>query len=189
MSLIAEDLNIPVEFNVVKSWQEVITSGLATPNTIIAGIGCTAKRENLFYWIGPVNYPTDINIYAIRGSKINITSIDDLGSYYTAVQEHMYYHDFMVHHGFGEKTLAVVNVESMIKLLRSGKADLILMEQDWMESEFKQLGLDPFIVENKGVAFRAQTFLSLSKSSDAYLYQRLKESYDKLTRKGLIRIK
>lgn len=186
VALIMEDVGASAHYQVSPSWQRTLEDGLSKPNTIIAGIGRTQKREMLFYWIGPVNFPVEINLYSLSSNDAVIANIDQLRHYATAVEKHMYYHDFMMEQGLQDYTLAVVDIKSMMKLLVSGKADFILLEQARMEVELAGLGYDSSILVNKGTAFVAQTFLSLSKNTDKRWYKKLKASYEKLAKQGFI---
>ena len=174
---------LEVEFSQNK-WNDVLERGLSSPNTIIAGIGRTPKRESLFYWVGPINKEQDVYAYGLKANATQLNDLDDLKKYLSAVERNMYYHDFMVKMGFEEQTYPVSDVSSLIKLLMSGRVDFILMERERMEVEFNKLGHNIDAIEAKVLLFSAQSYMTLSKASDPEIYSRLKESYLQLQLRG-----
>lgn len=167
-------------------WSRVYQEGMDTPNTIIAGVGRRPDRENLFHWIGPINKKQNIYAYGLKSSDTNVQSINDVGDYLTAVERNMYYHDFMIQMGFENQTYAVSDVSSLIKLLMVGRVDFILLEKERMEVEFARLGYNLDDIEAKALAFSAQSYMTLSKSSDEELAKKLKNSYTLLQKAGEI---
>jgi polar amino acid transport system substrate-binding protein len=58
------------------SWDEAYKLTLSNPNVVLFSAERTAKRENLFQWVGPVGKNSSI-LYARKGSGIRMNSLED----------------------------------------------------------------------------------------------------------------
>lgn len=182
---VTENAGVEADFQ-FDHWDTVFEEGLSVPNTVIAGIGRTQKREALFHWIGPINRKQNIYAYGLKSKQIDIKQIEDIGNYLTAVERNMYYHDFMVKMGFKQQTYPVSDITSLFKLLMIGRVDFILLEKERIDVEFPNLGYDLSLIEAKALAFSAQSYMTISKTSNEKLVQRLATSYSQLQSRGEI---
>lgn len=182
---VSENAGVDANFQ-FNQWDTVFEEGLSVPNTVIAGIGRTQKREALFHWIGPINKKQNIYAYGLKNNKIDVKQFEDIGNYLTAVERNMYYHDFMVKMGFEEQTYPVSDITSLFKLLMVGRVDFILLEKERIEVELPNLGYEMSEVEAKALAFSAQSYMTISKTSDIELVQKLMASYSELQSRGEI---
>jgi polar amino acid transport system substrate-binding protein len=57
-------------------WEEAYNVALSNPNVVLFSAERTAKRENLFQWVGPVGKNSSI-FYAKKGSGIKMNSLED----------------------------------------------------------------------------------------------------------------
>lgn len=182
---VSENAGVEADFQ-FNQWDTVFEEGLSLPNTVIAGIGRTQKREALFHWIGPINKKQNIYAYGLKNKTIDVNQIEDIGNYLTGVERNMYYHDFMVKMGFEQQTYPVSDITSLFKLLMVGRVDFILLEKERIDVEFPKLGYDLSAIEAKVLAFSAQSYMTISKTSDEELVQKLMASYSELQSRGEI---
>lgn len=171
---------------ILETWDNVFEKGLRQSNYVISGLGRTAERENMFYWIGPINKELQIYIYKLRSNPSTLDELNDLANFRTAVEQYTYYHDFMIKHGFTDSTLPVANVQSLFSLLAKNRIDFILMEEERLQIEAHGVNFDVTSLEKLSLAFSAQSYMALSKKSPENLYHALKTAYDSLSAQGKI---
>ena len=58
------------------AWQEAYQSLLEQPNIALFSTVMTSERKNLLQWVGPL-VVLDTNLYALKGSRIEIANLDD----------------------------------------------------------------------------------------------------------------
>jgi polar amino acid transport system substrate-binding protein len=168
-------------------WKRVYQQGLKQTNFLILGLGRTAKREKLFKWIAPLKNPSEIYAYQYIESDIVLTSNDDLSQYSIAVERGSYTYDFLVKRGHDkEKIIIVSRYDQLYRMVRSKRAQLLLMDSKAFRPEAMRNGFNPELFKPSLLTFVVTEYLATGLNTSDDIVERLKASYDTLLQQGKI---
>ncbi len=141
-------------------WARAYHMGLNQPGTILFTTTRTAKRENLFKWVGPI-FEIYFYLYALKSRQLKINSLDDIktlriGTHLADAAEEVL---------ISKTNMSVTDFErvssnlSNMKKLLLGRIDLIFQSRETTINTAKEAGLNPddfdpvFLVDQKGMYF------------------------------------
>lgn len=180
------EANIPFSFS-IQPWSRVLQTGKTRKNCAICGIGRIPPRENCFQWAFPLLPALQISFFKDKMSQINIRSLADARQYRVGVFRAGYTEDFLRTHNFSEKhIIAIENYATLLKMLRHGRIDLLLMGENLMKKELEAVGLPPDTVDKTLEAFSATEYLAFSNTTDSTVVQSIKDAYNRLKKRGIL---
>ncbi len=113
------------------------------PGTLLFTTARTEEREHMFKWVGPIS-ETYINIYALKGGKVTLNSVDDLKKYKIGTVRGDVTEDILIkktdlnRKDFKQVTKLVQNT----KMLMLGRIDLIVCSKETMIATCREADLD-----------------------------------------------
>ena len=154
-------------------------------NTILYSMTRTKERENMFAWVGPI-FKLEFGIIAKKGSKIKISSVEDLtkykiGSVIEDASEQILLKNSKVKKGRLER---VSKPEVNIKKLEAGRIDLITSNIPAAMNLISKMGLKTSDYEVVYVMQENEFYYAFQKDSDKATMKKLQMSLDKLVKNG-----
>lgn len=125
-------------------WARAYDIALAAENVLIYSITRTAEREPLFKWIGVIA-PSEWSLYAVRGSDIVLSRLDDARRYQIATVNQDAVEQYLASRGFsvGRNLQSSNRHELNLAKLRSRRVDLWIANDLVARSLVRQAGEDP----------------------------------------------
>ncbi|CAM3746424.1 Bacterial extracellular solute-binding proteins, family 3 [Vibrio aerogenes CECT 7868] len=185
--LVANQANIPFRYRLLP-WARVFNYGLTKENFLVGCLGRTLKREQLFYWIGPLTSRVDVHFYQHASSDAKIRILSDLKAYKIAVQRQSFYEDFLIAMNFPPESIqAVTSQEQLFLLLVEKRVDFFLIDDITFANMPARLHISPDLFKKSLFAFSMQEYLALSKKTSKTIYERLSAAYKELESNGQLR--
>ena len=127
---LAKQLNIKPDIK-IQLWKKSYYTALHEPNVFLFPTTRTKKRENSFYWLGPI---MDFRhyLYAKKQSKIKIRNLNDAKKYTIATVMDFSSEEFLIKNGFKNLYRCTSQLEAM-KALMENKAQLAIISNISME--------------------------------------------------------
>lgn len=128
----------------IMPWARTYQQVLTTPNTCVYSMIRLPAREDLFIWVGELG-PSVEKIYATKetAEDFEINSLADAKKYVLAAQEGDLIIELLAKVGFDLTTnlMEVSDWKQAIKLVKYGRAQLIISNQEILNFYFEQLHL------------------------------------------------
>ena len=168
------------------SWKRGYAEATSKPNIGLFPTTRTPKREELFYWIGPV-LQVAWAFYGIKGSGLTVNSLEDaknvrsIGTYANDSKE-----QWLKAQGF-TNLISVLDRKTNIKKLYAGRLNLIVGSPSITDSWPEQLGLDPTMLKMLYQFKSVNLYLAISKETPMEKVQALKKAFKDMVRDGTVR--
>lgn len=185
---VLDEAGIKYAFDVYP-WVRVYHMGKHEENFLVLGLGRTEKREDLFKWIAPLKKAANIHAYQLASSDINVTNTDDLKHYNIAVERGSYTQEYLRKHGHDEvKIIEVSRYNQLFNVLLHKRADFFLLDDAAFIPEIKRNGFNLESFKRSILVFKVTEYLATSKYTSDRLVEKMKASYEKLIKKGKIKL-
>lgn len=142
--IVAKKAGLPYVMNVYP-WTRVYQMGLEDENILMPAIFRTPERENLFKWVGMI-LPLKLWMFKLkRRADIHIDSIEAAKTYQVGGGNKDATTQHLIRQGFirGKNLTVVTGEEQLVKMLNSGRVDLIVSEELVFQYWVKASGLNP----------------------------------------------
>ena len=169
----------------LQPWARVYNDALNQPNFLVACIGRTPKREQLFHWIGPISKGVEIYFFKLTKNNLNITSLSQAKELKVGAMRGTYNYDFLELSGFKDKNIhQSVKSEQLLNMLINKRYDLVISDEKQLQSEAKKLKVNPDVFEKVLFAFSVTDNLAFSKNTPEHIIKTFKDAYSHLERNG-----
>jgi polar amino acid transport system substrate-binding protein len=122
----------------VSSWSTEYKALQYMPNYALFTTARTAKREELFQWVGPIS-ATSLCFYTTTASGLKISTLDEAKALGTiATPNGWFTYDFLKQNGFQNILATATTSEEALNQLMSGEADALFLYEtgfNWLCSE------------------------------------------------------
>lgn len=171
------------------SWYRAYHLTLKTPNTLLYTILRTPEREDLFHWYCPISTPQQISLFRLTAGKvITLNKLEDAKSLILGVIRGDYPSEYLFSQGFEENKNLIfsTNEEANVRLLLSGRLDLLVQAEPALHSRLEQMGLPADTVTktlNNINGDSLEACLVINKESDPKLIALLDSTFSQLKSK------
>jgi len=169
-------------------WRRAYRMALSRENTLIFSLVRSPERESLFHWIGPVHSLNGYLIALSTRDDIQLKTLDDANRYQIATISDYYTEDYLLNRGIKrDKLESVPQGVQAIKMLLSGRVDLIALSDVNFSQNIRKLGLKPELNFKKKFKFKSENvklYLALSKRTPDHLVKQFRAMYRQLEASG-----
>ncbi|MEH6470492.1 MAG: transporter substrate-binding domain-containing protein [Halopseudomonas sp.] len=145
----------------VYPWARLYRKALTTPDIVLFTMAKNAEREPHFYWIAKLTERTS-SLYALKGSTLNLSSIDDAKSIPVVVMRGGNREVFLRKQGF-QKIITALDESSSIQMLFNRRAEMVFMSKMEAEILARQSGFNPEEMQPVMPLYSNTSFIAISK--------------------------
>jgi polar amino acid transport system substrate-binding protein len=165
------------------SWDEAYKLALSNPNVVLFSAERTAKRENLFQWVGPVGKNSSI-FYAKKGSSIKMKSLEDARKV-TAIGStaNWFNEQDLKDRGFTNLVSSVLPTDNVRKLMQ-GEVQLAVFTDITVADIVKNAGYTMDDLEPVATLSNTYFYIALSLGTPLEVVKKWQSSLDSLKADG-----
>ena len=165
------------------AWQEGYQALLEQPNIALFSTVMTSERKNLFQWVGPL-VVLDTNLYALKGSRIEIANLDDARKVNKIATVSKYYSEQMLQEEGLTNTQSHPDREATVRQLLAGKVQLTASSNTEIPAALKKTGASMDDVKNVFTLSTDLAYIAFSKGTSPELVARWQDALDGMKRDG-----
>jgi polar amino acid transport system substrate-binding protein len=167
-------------------WEQGYRMVLEQPDTALFSTAMTPERKNRLQWVGPIT-ALDTNLYALKGSKIRISTLDEakragsiatVAGYYTG--------QVLAQQGFGNLQTYADEAAAVRKLL-AGEVPLFVGSNTAMPAVLAKLGASMADVESVFTVSTDLAYIAFSPATSPELVASWQRKLDDMKRDGSFR--
>nr|WP_308417740.1 transporter substrate-binding domain-containing protein [Leeia oryzae] len=160
---LARRIHVPVSIFVVP-WARGFRLAQLQTNTGLFSTMRTEQRERIFKWVGPLTTTTS-SFYALSRKKLTLKTLDDARKA-RAITVPLDWASYQTLLSAGFQNLEPVNdPKLMIKLLKSGRVDFMVTDQQNLPALLAAEGADPGLVTAVLPFMRNSTYIAFSRDT------------------------
>ncbi|GAK48944.1 putative ABC amino acid transporter solute binding protein [Candidatus Moduliflexus flocculans] len=176
---VIEKAGLPATFTIMP-WKRVYVTGQNEKNFMIVGVGRTARREEHFQWICPINKGVKFYFIKLRSNPISPKSLDEVKASNIVVIRDSHMHEYLLDNGLPASQISdLPSRDQALEFLKAKRADFYLDNLDVIEPGSNEL--EPILE-----AYTLVNYLTLSRSTSPEIVQKLQEAYQALDADGKI---
>ncbi|USD66933.1 transporter substrate-binding domain-containing protein [Vibrio sp. SCSIO 43136] len=162
----------------VRPWPRAYRAVRIEPNTILFSMGRTAKRENMFKWVGPIG-ETRVVLLARKDSKISINSGEELKNYTIGVILDDVGEQLIIEEGANIARLErATTAVSLARMLDLGRIDLWAYEESVARWSISKAHLNNELFEVVYVLNELPMYYAFNPETDPVLIADLQRGVD-----------
>jgi len=165
------------------TWQEGYQALSQQPNIALFSTVMTAQRKDLFQWVGPL-VVQDTNLYALKGSRIEIVNLDQARRVDKIATVSKYYSEQMLNAEGFTNTESHPDRETTLRQLLDGKVQLLASSNTEMPAALKKAGASMDNVKSVFTVSTDLVYIAFSKGVSPKLVARWQEALDGMKRDG-----
>lgn len=165
------------------AWTRGYQALLEQPNTALFSTVMTAERKGLFQWVGPL-VVQDTNLYALKGSRIEIANLDQARKAERIATVSKYYSEQMLKAEGFTNTESQPDRETSLRQLLDGKVQLLASSNTEMPAALKKTGAAMDQVKNVFTVSTDLVYIAFSKGTSPALVARWQDALDGMKRDG-----
>jgi polar amino acid transport system substrate-binding protein len=170
----------------IATWEEGYKAVMEKPNTALFSIAMTRERKPLLQWVGPIAF-LDANVYARKGSKIRMGSLEDAKKVPKVVAVKDYYTEQLLRKEGFPNLESVATEEIAIRKLLNGEAQLFPSNNIAIPALLKQVGATMDDVESVLNLSTNMIYVAFSKGTSPELVARWQKRLDEMKADGAFR--
>lgn len=166
-------------------WARAYDRALREPNVVIYPILRTSDREQLFKWVGHLDWTSPVLYKLSSTPPLRIAMLQDAMAYRVGVLRDDYREKYLHDQGFTRLVVAASNQENFTRLL-NGQVQLVAMP----ERDARKFCADahvPFETLEKAYAMddlSREIFIAFSRSTSDAIVDRVRAAYEQLQKNG-----
>jgi polar amino acid transport system substrate-binding protein len=165
------------------AWQEGYQALLEQPNIALFSTVMTSERKSLLQWVGPL-VVLDTNLYALKGSRIEIANLDDARKVNKIATVSKYYSEQMLKEEGFTNTQSYPDRETTVRQLLDGKVQLLASSNTEIPAALKKIGASVDDVKNAFTMSTDLAYIAFSKGASPELVARWQNTLDEMKRDG-----
>ncbi|MFB2862074.1 substrate-binding periplasmic protein [Aeromonas sp. MdU4] len=143
LKLVWQKTNTPEQPITIMPWARGYYLLTQKPNAVLFSTARTQARDPLFKWACPIGY-AEIVLVGMADHKINITKLDDAKTFNIGAVRADVGEQLLLNNGFDEtKIIAANRLAQALKMLTSGRVDMVSTNKTTMEQQIQEQKLDP----------------------------------------------
>lgn len=165
------------------AWPKGYQALLEQPNIALFSTVMTSERKNLFQWVGPL-VVQDTNLYALKGSRIEIANLDQARKVNRIATVTKYYSEQMLKQEGFTNTQSYPDRETTVRRLLDGTVQLLASSNTEMPAALKKTGTSMDDVKNAFTVSTDLVYIAFSKGTSPELVARWQDALDEMKRDG-----
>ncbi|MDQ1314521.1 MAG: polar amino acid transport system substrate-binding protein [Pseudomonadota bacterium] len=165
------------------AWPKGYQALLEQPNIALFSTAMTSERKALFQWVGPL-VVLDTNLYALKGSRIEIANLDQARKINGIATVTKYYSEQMLKQEGFTNTQSYPDRETTIRRLLDGTVQLLASGNMEMPAALKKTGASMDDVKNAFTVSTDLIYIAFSKGTSPELVARWQDALDEMKRNG-----
>jgi len=165
------------------SWPEGYRALSGDANVALFSTVMTAERKELFQWVGPL-VTLDTNLYALKGSGIEIANLDQARKAGTIATVTKYYSEQMLAEENFTDTESCPDRATSLRRLLHGEVPLVVASNTEMPAALEHMGAPQDAVKNVFTLSTDLVFIAFSKGTSPALVTRWQQALDAMKRDG-----
>jgi polar amino acid transport system substrate-binding protein len=145
-------------------WEEGYDAVLKRGNTALFSTVMTAERKPRLQWVGPLA-TLDTNLYAVKGSGIDIRTLDEARSAGAIATVAGYYTEQVLKQAGFRNLRSHPDEETAVRALLSGKVRLLVSNNTVMPAALERAGADMSDVESAFTVSTDLTYIAFSRAT------------------------
>jgi polar amino acid transport system substrate-binding protein len=164
----------------VVPWTRGYNLTLRDPNTCLFSMTRTEKREDSFYWVGPITNTT-IVLIAKKDRNIKINDVAEIKNYKIAAIKEDIGEQLLLENGIKKSDIDLAsNNHSNILKLKKGRVDLWAYEGNVASWQLKQEGENPKDYEKVYTLSSGELYFAFSKQTPKSVIVKYQKALDQL---------
>jgi polar amino acid transport system substrate-binding protein len=143
----------------------------------------TAERKGLFQWVGPL-VTLDTNLYALKGSGIEIVNLDQARTAGTIATVAKYYSEQMLAAENFTNTVSYPDRATGLRQLLDGKVQMVAASNTEMPAALENAGASADAVQSAFTLSTDLVYIAFSKGTSRALVDRWQDELDAMKRDG-----
>jgi polar amino acid transport system substrate-binding protein len=165
------------------AWPKGYQALLEQPNIALFSTAMTSERKDLFQWVGPL-VVLDTNLYALKGSRIEIANLDQARKVNGIATVTKYYSEQMLKQEGFTNTQSYPDRETTIRRLLDGTVQLLASGSMEMPAALMKTGASMGDVKNAFTVSTDLAYIAFSKGTSPKLVARWQDALDEMKRDG-----
>lgn len=165
------------------AWPEGYKALSADAKVALFSTVMTAERKALFQWVGPL-VTLDTNLYALKGSGIEIANLDQARKAGTIATVTKYYSEQMLADENFTDTESCPDRATTLRRLLEGKVKLVVASNTEMPAALETMGVPGDTVTNAFTLSTDLVYIAFSKDTPPALVARWQQALDAMKRDG-----
>jgi len=167
----------------VMAWDQAYQTVLEQENTALFSTAMTPERKPQLQWVGPIN-TMDTNLYALKGTGLQIRTLDDAKSAGKIATVADYYSEQMLKKEGFSNLDSQPNEEAAIRKLLDGEVQLFISNNTVLPALLQKVGADMAQLETAFTVSTDLTYIAFSKSTPPALVAKWQQALDAMKRDG-----
>jgi polar amino acid transport system substrate-binding protein len=164
-------------------WPEAYEALSKNANVAVFSTVMTAERKELFQWVGPL-VAQDTNLYALKGSKIEIANLDQARKAGQIATVSKYYSERMLAEESFTNTESCPDRATSLRRLLDGKVALVAASNTEMPAALESAGASPDAIKSVFTLSTDLVYIAFSKGVPPALVNRWQDALDAMKRDG-----
>jgi len=166
-------------------WPRSYAIALAKKNVLIYSIARVPERETLFQWVGTIA-PYKTSFYMSSNQSFVVNSMTDAKKFTVGVSRDDAIKIYLEEHGFDKLHVSRLDVLN-IRMLLSGKFQLIAYDEASFQYRLEQTGLDPNAFERiyRIAELTDELYMAFSKQTNKATVEKLRNGLSAIKEKGI----
>jgi len=165
------------------TWREGYKAVLEQPNITLFSTVMNSERKDLLQWVGPLA-ALNTNFYALKGSEINIATLDDAKKVNKIATVSKYYSEQMLKEEGFTNTQSYPNRETTVRKLLDGDVQLLASSNTEIPAALEKIGASMDDVKNVFTISTDLAYIAFSKGTSPDLVVRWQDALDEMKRDG-----
>lgn len=165
------------------TWEEGYKAVMEKPNVALFSVAMTPERKSLLQWVGPIAF-LDANLYARKGSKVVIASLEDAKKLPKVVTVKDYYTEQLLRKEGFPNLESVATEEIAVRKLLNGEVQLFPSNNITMPALLKKVGATMDDVESVLNLSTNMIYVTFSKGTSPELVARWQKRLDEMKADG-----
>jgi polar amino acid transport system substrate-binding protein len=165
------------------TWTDGYRALSGDANVALFSTVMTAERKALFQWVGPV-VTLDTNLYALKGSRIEIANLDQARQAGTIATVTKYYSEQMLAEEHFTDTESCPDRATSLHRLLDGEVPLVVASNTEMPASLETMGAPADAVKSVFTLSTDLVYIAFSKGTSPALVARWQQALDAMKRDG-----
>ncbi|MCJ2164940.1 ABC transporter substrate-binding protein [Pseudodesulfovibrio sp. S3-i] len=184
LKLMWQEMGVPEQPIKVMPWARAYSKVQTEPEAVLFSVLRTTERESDFKWVGPIAKGR-ISLFSLKQNDIRIAEYNDLSKYRIGTIRNFPATSLLDKHGFD--TVINAHIESGVKMLDSGRIDVLAMDDYAFFSTAKKMGYPADRFKRIWILSKGDLYIIFNPKTPDTLIARFQNALDSVKQKPAYR--
>ncbi|MBN2374190.1 transporter substrate-binding domain-containing protein [bacterium] len=165
------------------NWEEGYQALLEQPNIVLFSTVMTSERKDLLQWVGPI-MALETNLYALKGSEINIATLEDAKKANKIATVSKYYSEQILKEEGFTNIKSCPDRETTLRKLLDGEVQLLASGNNEIPAALEKVGASTDDIKNIFTISTDLAYIAFSKGTSPDLVTCWQNALDEMKRDG-----